>query len=163
MRAVQGNEIRVHSSVAEALLLAEEWEGLPGERRMVASVLRWLLNVRWLGSASRAVFEVPWRGRRIDLVTTNGKGHVSAFEFKMGGTQRVFEQAMYNSISAHRSFIVSAARPSAEYRSLARTHGLGLFVVNGKVDLLQRSALQTPDPRLMRELRRKTLTRIEHV
>lgn len=155
--------MKVHSSVAGALLLAEAWEELPGERKMVASVLRWLLNVRWLGSASRAAFEVPWRGRRIDLVTTNGKGQVSAFEFKMDGTRRALEQAMYNSISAHRSFIVSAARPSSDYRALAQTHGLGIIVVNGKVDLLQRSALQTPDPRLMRDLRSKTLTRLEHV
>jgi hypothetical protein len=162
MRASQTSAITVHSSIAEALQLAEEWEELPGERKMVADVLRWLLSTRWLGSASRAAFEVPWRGRRIDLVTTNGKGQVSAFEFKMDGTRRVFEQAMYNSISTHRSFIVSGARPSHEYRSLAEAHGLGLIVVNGRVDLLQRSTLKTPNPHLMRELRRKTLTRIGH-
>ena len=94
-------------SVREALLIAEGWEALPGERRMVASVLRWLVQVRWLGSASSAAFEVPWRGRRIDLVTTTGKGYISTFEFKLGGTPWAFEQAMYNSISANRSFVVS--------------------------------------------------------
>lgn len=162
---MRGNRARlaeVHGSVVEALQLAEAWEECPGERKMVASVLRWLLNVGWLGSASTAAFEVPWRGRRIDLVTTNGKGQITAFEFKMDGTRRVFEQAMYNSLSTHRSFIVSGARPSSVYRELAEAHGLGLIVVNGKVDLLQRSTLKTPDSRLVRELRNKTLMRIAH-
>lgn len=162
MRGGDSGTVSVHSSVAEALRLAERWEELPGERKMVASVLRWLLNVGWLGSASQAAFEVPWRGRRIDLVTTNGKGQVTAFEFKMDGTRRVFEQAMYNSISTHRSFVVSGARPSSAYRELAEAHGLGLIVVNGKVDLVHRSTLKTPDSRLVRELRSKTLMRVGH-
>jgi len=140
--------------------LAEVWESLPGERSMVASLLRWLLNVGWLGSASMVAYEVPWRGRRIDLVTTNGRGQLTAFEFKMNGTRRVFEQAMYNGISAHRSFVVSGARPSAGYQVLAEEHGLGLIVVNGKVDLLRRSALRKPEAILARELRRKALSRM---
>jgi hypothetical protein len=152
----------VPRSVVEALRLAEGWEELPGERRMVASVLRWLLNIGWLGSASLAAFEVPWRGRRIDLVTANGKGQLTAFEFKLDGTRRVFEQAMYNSISTHRSFVVSGARPSHEYRELAEAHGLGLIVVNGRVDLLQRSALKTPNSQLARDLRSKAMRRIGH-
>jgi hypothetical protein len=144
----------------EAIKIAETWEELPGERKMVASLLRWLLRIGWLGSATLAAFEVPWRGRRIDLVTANGRGQLTAYEFKMDGTRRVFEQAMYNSISAHRSFVVSAARPSAEYRALAEAHGLGLIVVNGKVDLVQRSTLKSPEARLVRDLRSKTLQRI---
>ena len=119
-------------------MIAESWEELPGERKMVASVLRWLLRIGWLGPATMAAYEVPWRGRRIDLVTTNSKGQLTTFEFKMDGTRRVFEQAIYNSISAHRSFVVSGARPSPDYQVLAETHGLGLIVVNGKVDLLHR-------------------------
>jgi preprotein translocase subunit Sss1 len=127
-------------------------------------LLRWLLNVGWLGSASMAAYEVPWRGRRIDLVTTNGRGQLTAFEFKMNGTRRVFEQAMYNGISAHRSFVVSAVRPSKEYQDLAKEHGLGLIVVNGKVDLLRRSALRKPDAVLARNLRIKALSRLaDHV
>ena len=157
-----GNDPSVHSSVLEALRLAESWEKLPGERKMVASVLRWLLKIGWLGPATRAAYEVPWRGRRIDLVTTNGKGQLTAFEFKMDGSQRVFEQALYNRTSAHRSFVVSGARPSSDYQLLAQAHGLGLIVVNGKVDLLQRSVFQTPDARLARDLRKKVLMRIVH-
>jgi hypothetical protein len=150
----------MHRSVAEALRLAEAWEDLPGERNMVAGVLRWLLNIGWLGSATLAAFEVPWRGRRIDLVTTNSRRQVTAFEFKMDGTRRVFEQAMYNSISTHRSFVVSGARPSHDYQALAKAHGLGLIVANGQVDLLLRSTLNTPDSRLARELRSKALMRV---
>jgi hypothetical protein len=155
-------DISFHSSVVEALTLAETWEKLPGERKMVASVLRWLLNIGWLGPATKAAYEVPWRGRRIDLVTTNSKGQLTAFEFKMDGSQRVFEQALYNSISAHRSFVVSGARPSPEYQGLAEAHGIGLIVVNGKVDLLQRSVLKAPDTRLVRDLRKKALMQIAH-
>lgn len=152
----------VHSSMLEALRLAETWEKLPGERRMVASVLRRLLKIGWLGPATRAAFEVPWRGRRIDLVTTNSKGQLAAFEFKMDGSQRVFEQALYNRISAHRSFVVSGARPSPDYQGLAKAHGLGLIVVNGKVDLLQRSVFKAPDARLARDLRKKAQMQIVH-
>jgi hypothetical protein len=80
----------------------------------------------------------------------------------MDGSQRVFEQALYNKISTHRSFVVSGARPSSEYRMLAEAHGLGLIVVNGKVDLLQRSVLKPPDARLARDLRQKARLQIAH-
>jgi hypothetical protein len=124
---------------------------------MVASLLLWLINVGWLGTASRVAFEVPWRGRRIDLVTANGKGHLSAFEFKLGGTRRVFEQALYNSNSANRSFVVSGASPTLRYRDLAKAHGIGIFVVNGKVDLVQRPSLRKPEAVLARSLRSRAL------
>jgi len=154
----------LHGSVADALQLAQSWEQRPGERRMIAGVLRWLLSIGWVGSATSVAFEVPWRGRRIDLVTTNSKGQLSAFEFKLDGSRRVFEQAMYNSISTHRSFIVSGARPSSKYQTLAKAHGLGLIVVNGEIELLQRSIIRTPDSRLARDLRTKTLMRAsQHV
>lgn len=140
-------------AITEAMQLAEGWEGLPGERKMVASLLRWLVAMRWLGSASHVAFEVPWRGRRIDLVTTNSKGQISTFEFKLGGTGRVFEQALYNSISANRSLIVSGGMPSANYRELAEAHGLGVIVINGSVQLVQRPVLRKPDPELLKTLR----------
>ncbi len=146
-------------SVESALRIAERWEELPGERRMVANLLRWLSGVRWLGSASRVAFEVPWRGRRIDLVTTNGRGHVSTFEFKLGGTRRVFEQALYNSASAHRSTIVLGARPSPGYRTLAQAHGLGVIAISGAVELVQRPAMQRPESVLARSLRAQALAR----
>jgi hypothetical protein len=144
-------------SVSEAIELAERWETMPGERRMVASLLRWLVSARWLGSASRAAFEVPWRGRRIDLVTINSKGWVSAFEFKLGGTARAFEQALYNSASVHRSFIVSGGNPTPEYRALAHAQGLGVFVVNGSARLLERPVFQHPRSDLVNALRNRAL------
>jgi hypothetical protein len=147
-------------SPAEALLLAENWEGLPGERQMVAAVLRWLTNARWLGSASWVAFELPWRGRRIDLLAINGNGRLSAFEFKLGGTRRVFEQAIYNSGSVHRSYVVSAAKPKPEYQEIARTQGLGVFVVNGNVELLQRPRLIEPSHENVRTLRDQVRQRL---
>ena len=140
-------------SVQDALYLAEAWEADPGERRMVAGLLRWLVRAGWVGSASAAAFEVPWRGRRIDLVTINAKGYVSAFEFKLGGTGRVFEQAIYNSFSAHRSFVVSGSRPNVEYQGLARSHGIGLFTVLSEAKLIQRPTFRSPQPALARLLR----------
>lgn len=145
---------------AKALREAERWEGQPGERRMVAAVLRWLTNARWLGTASRVAFEVPWRGRRIDLVAINGNGGLSAFEFKLGGTRRVFEQAIYNSGSVHRSYVVSAGMPRPEYRELAQAQGLGVFVVNGRVELLQRPRLHEPPADLVRSMRHQIRNRI---
>jgi hypothetical protein len=147
------------SPLAEALAAAESWEELPGERQMVAALLRWLIAARWLGSASRVAFEVPWRGRRIDLVTVSGRGHLGAFEFKLGGTRRVFEQALYNAISTHRSNVVCGGRPSAKYHELARAQGLGVFLVNGTVQLLQRPLVNHPDSELARRLRRQALLR----
>jgi len=146
-------------SVTDALAMAESWEGLTGERRMVASVLRWLADARWLGEASRVAFELPWRGRRIDLVTITGKGSLSTFEFKLGGTRRVFEQAIYNSCSAHRSYVVSAGRPRLSYQELARTQGLGVFVVNGRTELLQRPRVHHPQADLVRSLRQQVRSR----
>jgi hypothetical protein len=145
--------------VKEALRVAEAWEGLPGERKMVAGVLRWLIQIGWLGSASSAAFEVPWRGRRIDLVTMTGRGQLSTFEFKLGGMRRAFEQALYNSISANRSFIVSGSMPTAGYRSMAQAQGLGVIVANGTVDLIQRPELRRPEPVLARSLRGCVLAR----
>lgn len=152
----------LQSSIGEALALAERWEERPGERRMAAALLRWLVSAGWIGSASRAAFEVPWRGRRIDLVTITGRGRLSAFEFKLGGTRRAFEQAMYNSISAHRSFVVSGSWPSVEYRDLARAQGLGVFVVNGSVELVQRPLPRVPPPVLTRRLREQVRVRSVH-
>lgn len=146
-------------SVRGALQVAEVWEALPGERKMVAALLHWLVNMGWLGSASHVAFEVPWRGRRIDLVTANGKGHVSTFEFKLNGTRRAFEQAMYNSISANRSFIVSRVTPRPAYRALAQAHGLGVIVINGKIELVQRPVAQEPKSTLLHSLRDRALAR----
>ncbi len=148
-------------SVDQALTEAEHWETMPGERRMVASVLRWLVKARWLGNASHVAFELPWRGRRIDLVIINGRGGLSTFEFKLGGTRRVFEQAIYNSCSAHRSYVVSGARPRKEYQELAQSQGLGIFTVNGKVDLIQRPQCRDPQTELVRLLRRQVRSRYQ--
>ena len=133
--------------------MAQEWEQLPGERRMVAGVLRWLMGARWLGASSRAAFEVPWRGRWIDLVTITGEGTLAAFEFKLGGTRRVFEQAIYNAGSAHRSYVVCDALPGPHYLELACAEGIGIFVVNGSVRLMQRPQLRRPEPEAVRSLR----------
>jgi hypothetical protein len=144
-------------SVIEALNCAERWESASGERRMVAALMRWLLGARWIGSASRVAFEVPCRGRRIDLVTVSGKGRLAAFEFKLGGTGRAFEQALYNSASVHRSFVVFGSEPTTAYRNLARDHGLGIFVVNGSVRMLERSVPHSPPKLLSAALRDRTL------
>jgi hypothetical protein len=151
-----GESTLLHTDAgAPALLLdiAQGWEGLPGERRMIAGVLRWLMGARWLGPASRAAFEVPWRGRRIDLATITGDGTLAAFEFKLGGTGRVFEQAIYNAGSAHRSYVVCGAVPGPRYCELARAEGIGIFVVNGSVRLLERPRLHRPEPEAVRSLR----------
>jgi len=159
MNSLRTSHADLLPSVTEALELAECWEQMPGERRMAAGLLRWLLRARWIGSGSRAAFEVPWRGRRIDLVVVNSKGWISAFELKMGGTRRAFEQAIYNSVSAHRSFVVSGGYPTQEYRALARSQGLGLFVVNGTVRLLERPVFHRPSPVVVRSLRDQAFLR----
>lgn len=157
MRALRKGPIGLQPSLSGALQAAELWEGDGGERRMVAAMLRWMLQARWFGSATTAAFEVPWRGRRIDLVTVNGKGQLSSFEFKLGGTRRVFEQAIYNSASSHRSYVVSGGVPGERYRELARSQGIGIFVVNGSANLLERPALCAPHPQLIAALRERAL------
>jgi len=157
--AVAASEPSLPPALGAAFALAGRWEGAGGERRMVAGVLRWLLSAGWLGAASQAAFEVPWRGRRIDLVVVGGKGQLSAFEFKLGGTRRVFEQALYNAAATHRSYVVCGSRPGPRYEQLARAQGLGIFVVNGSTELVQRPSARRPAAELSRALRARTRER----
>jgi hypothetical protein len=143
----------LHSSAADALRAASVWINEPGERRMMATVISWLARVGWLGSGTSLALEVPWRGRRIDMVTSSAKGRLTAFEFKLGSTGRALEQAAYNSLSAHRSFVVLGGSPSDSSLAAATELGLGVIVVNGGIQLLKRPQAAACDETLARGLR----------
>ena len=91
----------------------------------------------------------------------SGHGGLTTFEFKLGGTRRVFEQAIYNYGSAHRSYVVSSARPRPDYQELARTQGLGVLVVNGKVELVHRARAHEPHADLVRLMRRQVRSGVQ--
>jgi hypothetical protein len=90
--------------------------------------------------------EVPWLGRRVDLALLTGRGTTSAFELKLGRMQRVLEQASYNDLSFHRSWIVIGHYPKSSGLDWARYLGLGVLVVRPpKVALLLRPIVRAPD------------------
>ncbi len=135
----------LHPTAVTALSLAESWSSEVGERRMAAGVMQWLTRARWIGKETRVAFEVPWRGRRIDLVLLHSRNRLTTLEFKLSNVTRAFEQASYNRLAAHRSFVVLGHEPSEASRLVAKDLGLGLIIVNGRVSLGQRPGREACD------------------
>ncbi len=102
---------------------------------MLLGLLDWLIASGRMRHATCVALEVPWRGRRIDAATVTGRGMSSAFELKRDASQRAFEQAVYNQLSFHRSFVVVPTCPSPASLRLADELGIGLLQINGTARL----------------------------
>jgi hypothetical protein len=136
--------------------------GLPhtGEAALVPSLMRWLVATGRIRVRTHVAFEVPWLGRRVDLALLTSRGTTTAFELKLGRVQRVLEQASYNNLSFHRSWVVVGNQPKADGLEWARHLGLGLIVVRPpSVTLLLHPVLRAPEYSVMRRVRAAITTR----
>ena len=136
MARARGRITALDASATGAIQASVPWSDCSGERRLVHALLRWLIHTGRIGSKTVVALEVPWRGRRIDLALATDVGRVSTFEFKGHASRRVFEQAIYNSHAAHRSYVVVGSQPSLGSLDLARDAGVGVIAVNGSVQML---------------------------
>jgi len=131
-----------------------------GESSLLPWLMRWLIATGHIRSRTYVAYEVPWLGRRIDLALLTSRGTTSAFELKLGGLQRVLEQASYNGLSFHRSWVVVGSVPQPSGLEWAERLGLGLIVVQApSVRLLLRPVIRPPDDSVMRRLRAAIATR----
>jgi hypothetical protein len=143
----------------DSLGAAEQGEGM-----LLPHLMRWLIATGRIRSRTHVAFEVPWLGRRVDLALLTGRGTTSAFELKLGGLQRVLEQASYNDLSFHRSWIVVGNLPKPGGLEWAERLGLGLIVIRPpSVGLILRPALRAPEYSVMCRVRRAIATRATSV
>lgn len=126
------------------------------ESEMLPALLRWLHHRGRIRPDTLVTMEMPWFGRRIDLVTLTRSGRLTAYELKLHTNQRVIEQAAYNRISFDTSYIVTGRMPTRRSRTMALEAGLGLIVVSHDVELLEQAG-----PMVQRlELRKKLIARV---
>lgn len=124
-----------------------------GERRLLSPLLAWLNRLRRIGPGSVVVEEFSWCGRWVDLATMTSTGRTTAYELKDGSTGRAIEQALYNSASFDRSFIVLAATPRSRTLEEAMAFGIGVIVIErSDVRLLHSAPLIQQPPRVKRML-----------
>lgn len=110
--------------------------GVSGEQEMMQPLIDWLRRTRRAPRGTEIRFELPWRGRRVDLAVLTRSGSLSAFELKYGGFSRVLEQAIYNRLAFDRSWIVVRARPKPENLADAVAHGIGVLQVTDEARVL---------------------------
>ena len=104
-----------------------------GEARLVDPLLEWLQQRRRLRVDTIILHEFPWYGRRIDLVTLTCSGTATAYELKLNNNRRAIQQAGYNKLVFHRSYVVTLSEPTMENLKHARDFGVGFIVfVNGE-------------------------------
>jgi hypothetical protein len=149
---------------ARELLVRRHVDGLglaeTGEASLLPYLMRWLIATGRIRARTHVAFEVPWLGRRVDLALLTGRGTTSAFELKLGRIQRVLEQASYNDLSFHRSWVVVGNHPKSDGLEWARHLGLGLIVVRPPaVTLLLRPILRTPQHSIRRRVQAAITTR----
>jgi hypothetical protein len=127
------------------------------ESEILPTLLHWLHRRGRIRRDTLVAMEMPWFGRRIDLVTLTRSGRLTAYELKVHTNQRVIEQAAYNSISFDASYIATGRVPTRRSRRMALEAGLGLIVVGDDVQLLEQAV---PVAQSL-ELRRKLIAKVE--
>lgn len=127
---------------------------IDGEAALLPILMRWLVGTGRLRTRTQVAYEVPWLGRRVDLALLTSRGVTTAFELKIGRLQRVLEQAAYNRLSFHRSWVVTGNRPRPDGLRWAHELGLGLIVVTGDLVIpLVEPANKDPHPATIKRLR----------
>lgn len=122
--------------------------------------MEWLRRVRIAQPGALLGEEVFLHGKRIDLVLLSRSGILSTFELKTSHTASVLHQALLNSLSADRSYVVTAVSPSKDNLEYAAEIGIGWLVIrDGRVRQVLRSRRQLPVP----EARTRLLNRIRSV
>lgn len=125
-----------------------------GEAALLPYLIGWLISTGRIRHRTLVAYEVPWLGRRVDLALLDSRGTTSAFELKLGGIQRVLEQASYNGLSFHRSWVVVGSRPRQNALDWVCRLGLGLILVRRpSVVLLARPRGDRPAPVVAKRVR----------
>jgi hypothetical protein len=116
-------------------------------------LLRWLVTTRRLRNSGGVFLELPWAGRRVDLVTLGKRLRTSAYELKLSDTRRALEQAIYNRAVFDRSYIVVGQLPSAAALAQATACGVGVLLIRRNVvRLVVESPLERPHPAVRKRL-----------
>ena len=101
------------------------------ESSLTKPLIEWLEQCRRIRDDSVLALELPWFGRRIDLVTLTSSGRTTAYELKLCNNRRALQQAKRNRQAFDRSYIVTATLPSPRNRQLAEDAGIGVILVSG--------------------------------
>ena len=135
-------------------------EKFTAEKQLQEPLLAWLHQKRRVDADSEVFEEVPWFGRRIDLVTVTQSRRVTAYELKLNSFRRAVEQAAYNRIAFDRAYVVTAAYPKSSSLELAIDVGVGVIVIdaNGVKEI---SA--SPMKRAAQEIRQRLLATIREI
>lgn len=121
------------------------WIQTEEARVLTGPLLAWLVSARRYRDDTDLFVELPWAGRRVDVVTVSRRLRVAAFELKLRGAGRVFEQALYNRAAFDRSYMVVDQAPSAHLLREADTYGIGVLQLQkGSIRLLVESPLERP-------------------
>lgn len=102
----------------------------PTEADLLQPLVAGIAARRWVGSRSIVVEELPWSGRRVDLVALTSTKTTIAFELKLNTTQRAIRQSTYNRLAFDRSYVVTAVQPTEASIKAAESAGVGVIVVS---------------------------------
>lgn len=130
--------------------------------------------VRWLRATQRVrpdtllVRELPVNGRRVDLVTFTRSGLASAYELKLGSFGRALEQALYNTYSFERSWIVNDRLPGSSRLKDASDMGVGVIsLASGTPELVvsapSRRIDKTIRDRIARKVYEQSRMSVQHI
>lgn len=127
---------------------------------LLEPLLQWLVGTQRLRAEGGLYLELPWSGRRIDVVTVGKRLRTAAFELKLGRTGRALEQAIYNRAAFDRSYMVLGHLPSQTMLDEAACHGIGVLVVEQSgARLVVESPLEQPSPAVRKRLLSSLRTR----
>jgi len=104
----------------------------PAEADLLQPLVAGIAARRWVGSRSIVVEELPWSGRRVDLVALTSTNTTIAFELKLNTTRRAIQQSTYNRLAFDRSYVVTAVQPTEASIKAAENVGVGVIVVTEK-------------------------------
>lgn len=138
------------------------------ERDMIQPLLTWIQRARVAGTQPLFAEEVSLHGKRIDLVVASKTRILNCFELKTNHSASVIRQAMLNSLSCDKSYVVTRATPNTDNLGHARALGLGWLVVTDAdvVKQILKPERQNPIPEAHRRLTSKVVSGgkvIEHV
>ena len=111
----------------------EEWE-------MLEPLESWLWRTRRVRDDTMVIREFSWMGRRVDLATYTHTGRATAYELKLYKNFNGIRQAVRNSFSFNRSYVVTATRPSFDFMEMAVQLKIGILVYSkGRFEILVRA------------------------
>jgi hypothetical protein len=99
------------------------------ERDLYPPLLSFLCSEWGLDENTLLAEEVSLHGRFVDLALLVPAAGSVAFEFKVAATKRALEQAAFNRLSFHESYVVLGVVPSKKNLGLAQQLGIGVIYV----------------------------------